>query len=145
MKRELVTCSAAETEAAGQRLGERLAEKNRPAVIAFFGGMGMGKTAFVRGLCKGVGYDGEVSSPTFAVVHEYEGGRLTVYHFDMYRISDSEDLYSCGFYDYLGRGILACEWSENIEQALPPDAIRIEISRGKNDSQRKILLEGTDI
>ena len=144
MKKEFITLSAAETEAAGEKLGKELAKQKQPAVIAFFVGMGMGKTAFVRGLCRGVGYKGEVSSPTFAVVHEYEGGVLPVYHFDMYRISDAEDLYSCGFYDYLGCGILALEWSENIVEALPEDFIKIEISRGNADNVRKFVVEGAD-
>ena len=141
MKREIKTCCAAQTEAAGEQLGKELAEKNEPEVVAFFGGMGMGKTAFIRGLCRGVGYNGDVSSPTFAIVHEYEGGKKTVYHFDMYRISGVEDLYSCGFFDYLGQGILAVEWSENIVGALPDDYLKVEIKRGDGDDCRVITVE----
>ena len=141
VKREIKTCCAAQTEAAGEQLGKELAEKNKPEVVAFFGGMGMGKTAFIRGLCRGVGYDGDVSSPTFAIVHEYEGGKKTVYHFDMYRISGVEDLYSCGFFDYLGQGILAVEWSENIVGALPDDCLKVEIKRGDGDDCRIITVE----
>ncbi len=121
----------AENFAAGLHGGE---------VIAFFGGMGMGKTAFVRGLAKGLGVTSEVSSPTFALVHEYEG-RIPLYHFDMYRISGIDDLYSTGFFDYLGTdGIIAAEWSENVENVLPDGYIKIDIKRGKNDNDRIIMI-----
>ena len=102
-----VTHAPSETEALGERLGERLTDGR---VVAMFGGMGMGKTAFVRGLARGLGFEGEVSSPTFAIVHEYLGGRLPLYHFDMYRVESWGDLASCGFFDDpdLG-GVLAVE------------------------------------
>ena len=138
MKKEFITLSAAETEAAGEKLGKELAKQKQPAVIAFFGGMGMGKTAFVRGLCRGVGYKGEVSSPTFAVVHEYEGGVLPVYHFDMYRVSDAEDLYSCGFYDY-SDWLTVAEWSENIAFAVPADHVEVRITQ-LDESRREICV-----
>jgi tRNA threonylcarbamoyladenosine biosynthesis protein TsaE len=107
--------------------------------------MGMGKTAFTRGLCRGLNIDdSEVSSPTFALVHQYEGKDLTLYHFDMYRVDGVDDLYSTGFFDYLDYGgILAIEWSENIESALPNNTIYITISPvdGEPDS-REITIEG---
>ena len=135
-----VTNSPGETQALAARLGEKL---KGGEVLAFTGGMGMGKTAFTRGLMEGLGGGGEVSSPTFAIVNEYQG-RLTVDHFDMYRISGWEDLYSTGFFDYLedpGR-VLVIEWSENIEGALPEDAVRIHIAPGEGETQRVITLQG---
>ena len=87
-------------------------------VIAYKGPMGAGKTAFTRGLCRGLGLDDPVSSPTFALVHQYGNGEHALYHFDMYRVESYEDLYSTGFFDYLDYGgILAIEWSENIDHA----------------------------
>lgn len=118
--------SPAQTEAYAASLASEL---SGGTVIALFGGMGMGKTAFVRGLAAGLGLQAEVSSPTFALVHDY-GGRPPLIHFDMYRITGWEDLYSTGFFDYLDAGgVLVVEWSENIEAALPPEAIRIHIRK----------------
>lgn len=111
-------------------------------VIAFVGGMGMGKTHFTRGLARGLGYKGDVSSPTFAIVNEYRGGEKDLFHFDMYRIESWEDLDSCGFFDYMNEnGIIAAEWSENIAAALPDNALYVTIeSTGENS--RKITLNG---
>ena len=136
-----ITNSAEETE----RLGERIASKLKGMeVIALFGGLGMGKTAFTRGLARGLGADDVVSSPTFALVNEYSG-RVPVYHFDMYRVTSWDDLYSTGFFDYLDTGVLVIEWSENIEGALPENALRITISRGENDNQRIFDIEGVTL
>ena len=133
-----ISNSAEETE----RLGERVASKlSGTEVIALFGGLGMGKTAFTRGLARGMGADDIVSSPTFALVNEYRG-RVPVYHFDMYRVASWDDLYSTGFFDYLENGVLVIEWSENIEGALPENALRITISRGESDNQRIFDIEG---
>lgn len=109
-------------------------------VIAFAGGLGMGKTCFVRGLAQGLGYNGDVTSPTFAVVNEYLGGRYDLYHFDMYRIESWDDLYSIGYFDYLSSGgVLAIEWSENISEALEVDTIYVEIiNTGENQRIIKI-------
>lgn len=108
-------------------------------VIAFIGGMGAGKTAFVRGLAKGINVTDEVSSPTFALVHEYHGD-IPLYHFDMYRISDLDDLYSIGFFDYLDLdAILAIEWSENITDFLPQNTIFIKINK-LNDDEREFII-----
>ncbi len=136
-----ITNSAEETE----QLGERIASKLKGTeVIALFGGLGMGKTAFTRGLARGLGADDVVSSPTFALVNEYSG-RVPVYHFDMYRVTSWDDLYSTGFFDYLDTGVLVIEWSENIEGALPENALRITISRGENDDQRIFDIEGVTL
>lgn len=136
-----ITNSAEETE----QLGERIASKLKGMeVIALFGGLGMGKTAFTRGLARGLGADDVVSSPTFALVNEYSG-RVPVYHFDMYRVASWDDLYSTGFFDYLDTGVLIIEWSENIEGALPENALRITISRGENDDQRIFDIEGVTL
>lgn len=136
-----ITNSAEETE----QLGERIASKLKGMeVIALFGGLGMGKTAFTRGLARGLGADDVVSSPTFALVNEYSG-RVPVYHFDMYRVTSWDDLYSTGFFDYLDTGVLVIEWSENIEGALPENALRITISRGEHDNQRIFDIEGVTL
>ena len=101
----------------------------------------MGKTCFTRGLANGLGFIGEVNSPTFALVNEYRGGRCDLFHFDMYRVSGWEDLYSTGFFDYMDEGgIMAIEWSENIASALPDDTIYIEIIR-INDNERRIIID----
>ena len=136
-----ITNSAEGTE----QLGERIASKLKGTdVIALFGGLGMGKTAFTRGLARGLGADDVVSSPTFALVNEYSG-RVPVYHFDMYRVTSWDDLYSTGFFDYLDTGVLVIEWSENIEGALPENALRITISRGESDNQRIFDIEGVTL
>ena len=136
-----ISNSAEETE----RLGERVASKlSGTEVIALFGGLGMGKTAFTRGLARGMGADDIVSSPTFALVNEYRG-RVPIYHFDMYRVASWDDLYSTGFFDYLDNGVLVIEWSENIEGALPENALRITISRGESDNQRIFDIEGVTL
>ena len=136
----IISDSAAETE----RIGERLAAKlNGSEVIALFGGLGMGKTAFTRGLARGLGVPDGVSSPTFALVNEYRG-KIPIYHFDMYRVQSWDDLYSTGFFDYIDNGVLVIEWSENIEGALPDNALRVTISRGEHDEQRIFEIEGVD-
>lgn len=111
-------------------------------VVAFSGGMGMGKTAFVRGALKAYGNDSFVCSPTFALVHDY-GGEPHIYHFDMYRISGLDDLYSTGFFDYLDdNSILFIEWSENIREFLPENTVFVDISRGENENDRIITVTG---
>lgn len=135
----IVTHSAAETE----RLGERVAGVLRGGeVLALFGPMGMGKTAFTRGLARGLGVRGEVSSPTFALIHEH-AGKIPLYHFDMFRVTSWDDLYSTGFFDYLETGgVLVIEWSENIEGALPEDAVRISVTRGASEDERVFAFDG---
>ena len=136
------TQSPAETEA----LAEKIAKDISPCVIAMTGDLGAGKTAFTRGLAKGLGYEGEVSSPTFAIVHEYVGVRLPLYHFDMYRVSGWEDLYTTGFFDYMEQAaVLSVEWSENITSAIPEDAVKVDIRRGNGDNERIITVSGAKI
>ena len=135
--RTWVTRSAAETEALGAAVGRAL---TGGAVLALFGGLGMGKTAFVRGLAAGRGLEAEVSSPTFAPVHEY-GGQPPLVHFDKYRVTGWDDLYSTGCFDYIDAGgILAVEWSENVEGALPEEALRFRLAR-REDGAREIACE----
>ena len=109
-------------------------------VIAFRGGLGMGKTCFTKGIAVGLGFSGDVTSPTFALINEYLGGRLPLYHYDMYRISNWEELYSCGFFEYLDQnGIIVAEWSENIENALPENTIYVEFEN-LGENKRKITI-----
>ncbi len=137
----IISKSTDDTERIGEQIAKRLCGNE---IIALFGGLGMGKTAFTRGLCRGLGVNDGVSSPTFALVNEYHG-KHNIYHFDMYRVTSWDDLYSTGFFDYLDKGILVIEWSENIEGALPENAIRINISKGNSDDERIFEIEGVDI
>lgn len=137
---EYCSNSEQETEALGKRLGERL----KPGtVIAYTGDLGAGKTAFTRGLARGLGISGQVTSPTFTIVNEYEGGRLPLFHFDMYRLGSADELFDIGWEDYLARnGVCAVEWSENVDEALEEDTIRVDIRRGESDHQRVISIQG---
>ena len=135
-----ITNSPAETEAIGAALGKQL----KPGtVIAYRGDLGAGKTAFTRGLARGLGSDEMVTSPTYTIVNEYLGGRLPLFHFDMYRLASSDDLWDIGWEDYLERGgVCAVEWSENVADAME-DAISITIEKLGEDS-RSITIEGGD-
>ena len=137
---EILSHSEAETEAAGERLGASLSPGT---VLAYRGGLGMGKTAFTRGLARGLGCTGRVTSPTFTIVNEYEG-RIPLFHFDMYRLPDSDALFDIGWEDYLDRGgVCAVEWSEQVDDALPEDSIYVTISRHPDhDNWRIIEIEG---
>lgn len=137
-----ITSSPEETEKLGFKLGKML---HGGEVIAYRGGLGMGKTCFTRGLALGLGYTGEVTSPTFALINEYLGGRLALYHFDMYRISGWEDLYSTGFFEYLEQGgVIAAEWSENVENALPENTVTVSF-RALGDEGREITIDGIEL
>lgn len=141
---EFLTRSEKETEALGGRLAERL----RPgAVVACRGDLGMGKTAFTRGLARGLGCRERVTSPTFTIVNEYEGGRLPLFHFDLYRLEGAEDLFDIGWDDYLDRGgVCAVEWSERAAEALPPETIRVTLRRcPENENWRTVTVEGVDL
>ena len=141
---EYLSHNEQETEALGQRLAAALSPG---AVVAYRGGLGMGKTAFTRGLAKGLGYSGRVTSPTFTIVNEYEGGRLPLFHFDMYRLEDDDALFDIGWEDYLDRGgVCAVEWSEQVTEALPPDTIRVCFARcPEADNWRTITIEGVEL
>ena len=135
---EFITNSPQETEALGQKLGQML-----PAgtVIAYRGDLGAGKTAFTRGLARGLGIQDPVTSPTYTIVNEYLGGRVPLFHFDMYRLHSADDLFDIGWDDYLERqGICAVEWSENVAEALE-DPLVVTICKIGEES-RKITLEG---
>ena len=137
-----VTNSPAETEALGQRLAERLQPGD---VIAYTGDLGAGKTAFTRGLARGLGITERITSPTFTIVNEYQGGRLPLFHFDMYRLGSSDELYEIGWEDYLARGgVCAVEWSEIVADAWEEDCIRVDIRQGESENQRKITVEGVE-
>ena len=139
---EYITHSKEETVALGRRLGAKL--KNHD-IIFYTGGLGMGKTAFTRGLAAGLGYKGRVTSPTFTIVNEYEGGRLSLFHFDMYRLYSADDLFDIGWEDYLARGgVCAVEWSENVADALPENTVRVRIDRD-GDTGRRITIEGGNL
>lgn len=136
------TESAEQTEALGQKLGASLPAGS---VVAFRGGLGMGKTAFTRGLARGLGCTGRVTSPTFTIVNEYRGS-IPLFHFDMYRLESSDALFDIGWEDYLERGgVCVVEWSENVADALPSDAIIVSIARGEKDNERIITVEGGGI
>ena len=130
------------SEAGTEALGEKLAAELKPGtVIAFTGDLGAGKTAFTRGLARGLGVTGRVTSPTFTIVNEYEGGRLPLFHFDMYRLESSDELFDIGWEDYLSRGgVCAVEWSEKVADALE-GAMRIDIRRGESETERIITIE----
>ena len=135
---EFITHSPEETEAVGAALAKILIPGT---VIAYEGDLGAGKTAFTRGLARGLGYREPVTSPTYTIVNEYLGGRLPLFHFDMYRLASAEDLWDIGWEDYLERGgICAVEWSENVREALE-DPVTVRIEKLGEDS-RRITMEG---
>lgn len=138
-KMDYLSNSTEETE----RIGEELARKlSGGAIISFSGDLGAGKTAFVRGLARGLGITERVTSPTFTIVNEYEGGVFPLFHFDLYRLGGSDELYDIGWEDYLARnGICAVEWSERAEDAME-DCVKVRIMRGDSDHQRIISIEG---
>lgn len=133
-----LTNSPEETEKLGMELASKLVSGT---VIAYRGDLGAGKTAFTRGLARGLGVNEGVTSPTYTIVNEYLSGRLPLFHFDMYRLESADDLFDIGWDDYLARGgICAVEWSENVIEAMS-GAITVDIRR-ISDTQREILIEG---
>ena len=140
---ERYSASERETEALGEALVERLSPG---AVVAFTGDLGAGKTAFVRGMARGLDIPQRVTSPTFTIVNEYEGGRLPLFHFDLYRLGSSDELFDLGWEDFLRRGgICAVEWSENVADALEPDTVFIDIRRGDGPEDRVITIKGVEL
>ena len=144
IENEILTHSTEETEAFGASLAKAIAkDSSLPRFIALYGDLGVGKTAFVRGFTSVFAKSARVKSPTFALVNEYKGDTLSVFHFDMYRIEDEDELYSIGFYDYQDRnGICLTEWSENIEYALPERYFSVKIEKCEGNTElRKISTE----
>ena len=142
--KEIITNSPEETEAVGFSLAEMLRDDTSlPTFVALYGDLGVGKTAFVRGFTKVFSPNALVRSPTFALVNEYPTkGSRRVFHFDMYRITDEDDLYSIGYYDYLDDGsICLVEWSENIPYAIPNEHIRVEITKTNLDKPDERLIK----
>ena len=132
----IISKSEAETEAAGEQFAKTLPDD---AVVALYGDLGAGKTAFVRGMARGLGIDARVSSPTFTIVNEYLGSR-ELYHFDMYRLGSSDELFDIGWEDYLSRGgVCAVEWSENVADAFEGDQICVRIEK-TGDAERTITI-----
>ena len=133
---QFVSHSTQETE----QFGEEIAKSLRGGdVLAFTGSLGMGKTAFTRGLARGLGCRGRVTSPTFTIVNEYDG-KIPLFHFDMYRLGSSDELFDIGWDDYLARGgVCAVEWSERVSDALPDDTIYVDIARGEEDENTRTI------
>ena len=139
---EFITHSPEETEALGEALAKRLTPGT---VIAYRGDLGAGKTAFTRGLARGLGCTDLVTSPTYTIVNEYLGGRLPLFHFDMYRLGSSDDLWDIGWEDYLERGgICAVEWSENVDDAME-NAVYVTIYKTGEESRRIVIEGGEEI
>lgn len=131
--KEYKTNSYEETVSLGESFAKALP---KGSVIAFLGGLGMGKTAFTTGIARGLGIDADVSSPTFAICNTYVGNENTLYHFDMYRVDGWDDLYSTGFFDFLDTGAyIAVEWSENVYGALPEESYIVEIEKTEENSR----------
>ena len=138
---QFITNSPEETENVGERLGRCL---RGGEVIAYLGELGAGKTAFTRGLARGLGIQMRVTSPTYTIVNEYIGGRLPLFHFDMYRLGGSDELFDIGWEDYLARdGVCAVEWSENVSDAME-NAIVVRIEKTGADS-RRVTIEGSEM
>ena len=138
---EFLTKSESETEALGAKLAAVLPNGS---VVAMYGDLGAGKTAFVRGMARGMGLSCRVSSPTFTIVNEYLGERELI-HFDMYRLSGADELFEIGWEDYLSRGaVCAVEWSEKVRDAFFGDEVTVTIEK-LGDTERKITIEGAEL
>ena len=141
MKKEFHTKNVEETEKIGAELARGI-DPATPVFIAMYGDLGVGKTAFVRGVASVLAPTARVKSPTYTIVNKYEGSVLPLYHMDVYRISDEDELYSIGFDDYVREAICVVEWSENIPDSVPCDALRVTIEKeGENFEMRKITVE----
>ena len=142
---DLITKSEEETKELGASLAKKIAgDATLPKYIAFCGDLGVGKTVFIRGFITELSPGANIKSPTYSIVHEYRGKGLPVYHFDMYRITDDDDLYSIGYYEYIEKNAFCLvEWSENIDYALPDTYIRVTISKTSVDTpdERSVTAE----
>jgi len=137
----IITDNEAQTIDEGKKLGKTLTPGS---VVALYGGLGAGKTAFTRGLASGLGIEAGISSPTFTIVNEYDGP-IPLFHFDMYRLESEDDLFGIGWYDYLGRdGVCAVEWSEKAHGALPPGTITVQLTNLGNDKRKLEILKMED-
>ena len=137
---QITTHSADETQALGTKLAKRLQPGD---VIAYFGDLGAGKTALTRGIAQGLGITDIVTSPTYTIVNEYLTGRLPLFHFDMYRLGSSDELFDIGWEDYVNRGsVCAVEWSENVEDAFYGDEIVVRFEKTSETGRRITILEG---
>lgn len=141
MTKTFYTTNVEETEGVGRDLALSL-DNGKAHFIAMYGDLGVGKTAFVRGIASVLAPNARVKSPTYTVVNRYDGTGLPLYHMDVYRINDEDELYSIGFDDYVSAGICVVEWSENIPESIPQDAISVRIEKtGENFEKRKITIE----
>ena len=124
-------------------LGARIAEELAPnSVIALIGDLGVGKTALTKSVARGLGINGPITSPTFTIVQEYDEGRLALYHFDVYRVNDEDELFEIGFEEYLHRGgVCLIEWADLIEDMLPPETVFIRLEYGENETERICRIE----
>lgn len=139
---EIITNSPEETITLGEKIGQKL---KGGEIIAYTGDLGSGKTTITRGICIGMGLGDDVTSPTFALVNEYRGEKISLIHFDMYRINSAEDLETTGFFDYMDDDTVLCvEWSENISSELPENCIFINFER-ISDNVRKITVDGGNL
>lgn len=139
---QIRTHSPEETEAIGRKIAAKLLPGD---IIAYYGDLGAGKTAFTRGLAAGLGVTEQVTSPTYTIVNEYLSGRMPLFHFDMYRLDSADDLFDIGWEDYLARGgVCAVEWSENVMDALPEDTVWVRIAR-EGDTGRSITIKGVEL
>ena len=137
---QIQTHSPEETEAVVRKLAAQLQPGD---VLAYYGDLGAGKTAFTRGLASGLGVTEPVTSPTYTIVNEYLSGRLPLFHFDMYRLGSADELFDIGWEDYLIRGgVCAVEWSERVTDALPEDTLWVDIARGSGENDRIITITG---
>lgn len=144
MKKIFHTKTVEETESIGSELARSI-DPNVPAFIAMYGDLGVGKTAFVRGVASVLAPGARVKSPTYTIVNKYEGCGLPLYHMDVYRISDEDELYAIGFDDYVNTGICIVEWSENIPDSIPQGAVLVTVEKeGENFEMRKITIEAQE-
>lgn len=140
---EFITHSTAETEALGVRLGKRVQASGRTYFIAMYGDLGAGKTVFVRGLSSVLSPGSRVKSPTYTIVNEYRKGTMPLFHFDLYRIADTTELDGFGFDEYVANGNCIAEWSENLGDLLPQDAITVKLEK-RGEDERGITIEGIE-